>query len=58
MQTPLPNILVTLGNLHSSVSESLNLLVYKIELVILLSTRASLVTQMVKNLPAVQETWV
>ena len=58
MQTPLPNISVTLGNLHSSVSESLNLLVYKIELVILLSTRASLVTQMVKNLPAVQETWV
>ena len=58
MQTPLPNISVTLGYLHSSVSESLNLLVYKIELVILLSTRASLVTEMVKNLPAVQETWV
>ena len=58
VQTPLVNISVILGNLHSSVSESLNLFVCKIETVIMLPTRASLVAQMVKNLPAVQETWI
>ena len=54
VQTPLLNIPVILGNLHSSVSESLNLLVCKMETVIMLPTRASLVAQMIKNLPAVQ----
>ena len=47
-----------LGNLHSSVSESLNLFVCKIETVIMLPTRASIVAQMVKNLPEMWETGV